>query len=75
MRPISILAVLSVLAPTLAVAQEAPKRTWLPSVVRGEPWPQDIVAPGILRQDLFDRRNPSNLRHDYPAPPGLTVNR
>jgi hypothetical protein len=24
---------------------------------------------GILRQDLFDRINPNNLRSDWPAPP------
>jgi hypothetical protein len=23
----------------------------------------------VLRQDLFDRNNPNNLRSDYPAPP------
>jgi hypothetical protein len=23
----------------------------------------------IVRQDLFDRRNPNNLRTDWPAPP------
>jgi hypothetical protein len=23
----------------------------------------------ILRQDLFDRNNPNNLRSDYPGPP------
>ena len=75
MKSILVLAMLSILAPTIAVAHEEPRRAWFPPVVRGEPWPQDVVAPGILRQDLFDRRNPSNLRQDYPAPPGLTVNR
>ncbi|MGY3608351.1 MULTISPECIES: hypothetical protein [unclassified Bradyrhizobium] len=24
---------------------------------------------GILRQDLFDRNNPNNLRSDWPSPP------
>ena len=24
----------------------------------------------ILRQDLFDRNNPNNLRSDWPSPPG-----
>ena len=32
-----------------------------------------IVAPTsgliILRQDLFDRNDPNNLRSDYPSPP------
>jgi hypothetical protein len=27
------------------------------------------VAPGVLRQDLFSRNNPNNLRHDYPSAP------
>jgi hypothetical protein len=25
----------------------------------------------ILRQDLYDRNNPNNLRSDWPSPPGL----
>jgi len=25
----------------------------------------------ILRQDLFDRNNPNNVRSDWPSPPGL----
>jgi hypothetical protein len=24
---------------------------------------------GVLRQDLYDRNNPNNLRSDWPAPP------
>jgi hypothetical protein len=35
--------------------------------------PPSIDLPGrgfILRQDLFDRNNPNNLRHDWPSPPG-----
>jgi hypothetical protein len=34
--------------------------------------PPSIDVPGrgfILRQDLFDRNNPNNLRHDWPSPP------
>jgi hypothetical protein len=35
------------------------------------------VSPGIerpsliLRQDLFDRNNPNNLRSDWPGPPAM----
>jgi hypothetical protein len=33
-------------------------------------WSTDLTKPGaIVRQDLFDRRNPNNLRTDWPAPP------
>jgi len=33
-------------------------------------WSTDWTKPGlIVRQDLFDRRNPTNLRTDWPAPP------
>ena len=32
--------------------------------------PTDAPAKGfILRQDLFDRNNPNNLRHDWHSPP------
>jgi hypothetical protein len=34
-----------------------------PSVDRGK------TGYVILRQDLFDRNNPNNLRSDYPGPP------
>jgi hypothetical protein len=30
----------------------------------------DTIGKGpVLRQDLFDRNNPNNLRSDYPSPP------
>jgi hypothetical protein len=33
-------------------------------------WSTDWIKPGlIVRQDLFDRRNPNNLCTDWPAPP------
>jgi hypothetical protein len=32
--------------------------------------PAPLAVPsGILRQDLFDRNNPNNLRSDWPGPP------
>jgi len=34
------------------------------------PPPPDTTRPGlVLRQDLFDRNNPNNLRSDYSTPP------
>ena len=29
----------------------------------------DIYPSGLIRQDLFDRNNPNNLRSDWPSPP------
>ncbi|MGA2057235.1 MAG: hypothetical protein ABSG88_18210 [Bradyrhizobium sp.] len=69
MRLIRILTILCAFAPTIAVAQDGRTKTETAPAVRKTPAPGDVVAPGILRQDLFDRRNPNNLRHDYPAPP------
>jgi hypothetical protein len=33
--------------------------------------PPAIAPPpsGLIRQDLFDRNNPNNLRSDWPSPP------
>jgi hypothetical protein len=31
--------------------------------------PINAYPSGILRQDLFDRNNPTNLRSDWPSPP------
>jgi len=68
MRPIRILVILCGFAPAVAVAQDGHLKPVV--TARKAPLPADVVAPGILRQDLFDRRNPTNLRHDYPTPPG-----
>jgi hypothetical protein len=70
MKSIRVLAILCAFAPTIASADDAPTRAERASTARRMPAPQDIVAPGVLRQDLFNRNNPNNLRHDYPAPPG-----
>ena len=69
MRSIGILAILCAVAPNIAVAGDAPTRAERAATARRMPAPQDIVAPGVLRQDLFDRNNSNNLRHDYPPPP------
>lgn len=45
---------------TVARAQEARKIS--PSADRGK-------TLFVLRQDLFDRNDPNNLRSDYPGPP------
>jgi hypothetical protein len=35
---------------------------------RRTPPPIDVRPNGIVRQDLFDRNNPNNLRSDWPSP-------
>jgi hypothetical protein len=67
MKLIRILTIVCVFAPTIAVAQDGRLKPVV--TARKMPAPGDIVAPGVLRQDLFDRRNPNNLRHDYPTAP------
>ena len=71
MRQIGILALLCALFPALAAAQDGHNKAEPLVTAPKAPAPGDFVAPGILRQDLFNRRNPNNLRHDYPAPPGM----
>lgn len=70
MRQIGILTLLCVVFPAAAVAQDGHSKPEPLVTGRRAVAPADIVAPGVLRQDLFNRRNPTNLRHDYPAPPG-----
>ena len=70
MRIGGILTILVALVPAIAVADETPKKSEsAPLVARRWPNPADIVAPGVVRQDLFDRRNLANGQHIYPAPP------
>lgn len=77
MKSIFALAIVCAFAPSVAAAQDGHGRTEPAPRVRNAPppgyivapAPGDIVFPGVLRQDLFDRNNPNNLRHDYPAPP------
>jgi hypothetical protein len=69
MRPIHIVTVLCVVVPGIAVAKDARTKAEPTPTARKTLVPADVVAPGVLRQDLFDRNNPNNLRHDYPAPP------
>jgi len=76
MRPIGILTILCALVPCAlvpATADEIPRRAEQGQAqapaIRRWPNPADLVAPGVLRQDLFDRRNPANLSNNYPSPP------
>jgi len=69
MKPIHILTILCTLVPAIAVAQDGRIKAEPAPGARKTPAPGDVVAPGVLRQDLFDRRNPNNLRHDYPSAP------
>jgi hypothetical protein len=67
MKPIRILAILCLFAPSVAVAQDGRPKPVV--TARKAPAWGDYVAPGVLRQDLFSRNNPNNLRHDYPSAP------
>jgi hypothetical protein len=71
MRLGGILTILCALVPAVAGADETPKRPEPAPAPAARRWPNpaDVVAPGVLRQDLFDRRNPANWRNDYPTPP------
>ena len=54
----------------IAFAQTAPTKTLPTYGARKIPPPIDTPKGGfILRQDLFDRNNPNNLRSDWPSPP------
>jgi hypothetical protein len=56
--------------PTIAFAQTAHTKVAPTHNVRKIPPTTDIPRSGfILRQDLFDRNNPNNLRSDWPSPP------
>jgi hypothetical protein len=55
--------------PTIAIAKTHAKVA-PPHDVRKIPSSIDTPKSGfILRQDLFDRNNPNNLRSDWPGPP------
>jgi hypothetical protein len=56
--------------PTIAFAKTAHTKVTPTYDVRTIPPSIDARTGGfILRQDLFDRNNPNNLRSDWPAPP------
>ena len=55
--------------PTAVVAKDAPTKAEPVPTARKISPPVDLRPTGVLRQDLFDRNNPNNLRSDYPGPP------
>jgi hypothetical protein len=61
-------ALICALAPVSAFAQAASTKA-APSHDIRRPAPTMDAWGGILRQDLFDRNNPNNLRSDWPSPP------
>jgi hypothetical protein len=70
MRRITMLAMACALAfPTIALADTAHPTVAPATDVRNSPPSLVVPVPGILRQDLFDRRNPTNLRSNWPTPP------
>ena len=62
-----------VFIPTIGFAQSTQTKAEPAQTARmipPPPPPPQIIAPfGVLRQDLFDRNDPNNLRSDYPSPP------
>lgn len=64
-----IAALCAVLYPTFGLAQNARTKAEPVHAGRKMPPPADFRPFGILRQDLYDRNNPNNLRSDYPPPP------
>jgi hypothetical protein len=57
---------------TIAFAQTSQTKVTPTHNVRKIPPTIDAPKSGfilILRQDLFDRNNPNNLRSDWPSPP------
>jgi hypothetical protein len=70
MKRAQLLAIFSIVFfPTICVAQNAQTKAEPAQTVRRTPPPADFRRFVILRQDLFDRNNPNNLRSDYPGPP------
>jgi hypothetical protein len=69
MKETQILAVLCVLFfSTPVVAKDAPTKADPIQTSRKILRPVAVRPSGIVRQDLFDRNDPNNLRSDYPAP-------
>ena len=71
MKKAMILAISCSLAfPTIAFAKTAHTKVATPHDVRKIPPSIDIPKSGlVIRQDLFDRNNPNNLRSGWPGPP------
>jgi hypothetical protein len=70
MKATQMLAILGALSfSTAVVANDKPTKVEPIQVARKIPPPVLVYPRSILRQDLFDRNNPNDLRSDYPAPP------
>ena len=71
MRSAFILAICCLLTcPAMAGAGTASAKIAMSHGARKIPPAPDTIRPTlVLRQDLFDRNNPNNLRSDYSAPP------
>jgi hypothetical protein len=68
-RILAIAFAFEVVLATTAVAKNSHTRA---AAARDGPQVKSLAAGSksdlVLRQDLFDRRNPNNLRSDWPAP-------
>lgn len=64
-----IAALCAVLCPTFGQAQNARTKATPAQTERKMPPSADFRPFGVIRQDLYDRNNPNNLRSDYPPPP------
>jgi hypothetical protein len=72
MKQVMILALSCSLAfPTAAFAKAAHTAQVAPTQDVRKPRPSIAIPKSglVLRQDLFDRNNPNNLRSDWPGPP------
>lgn len=54
--------------PIAVVAKDTPKKADSIQTSRKVVLPATVRPGGIVRQDLFDRNDPNNLRSDYSAP-------
>ena len=70
MRMLAIFCVFEALLTTIASAKDLHTKTVPAHDARRTPSPViGSKSHFILRQDLFDRLNPNNLRSDWPSPP------
>jgi hypothetical protein len=67
-RVLAIFCAFEAMLTTIASAKDPHAKTVPAHDVRRTPSPV-ISSHFILRQDLFDRLNPNNLRSDWPSPP------
>ena len=63
-----LIVLVTLVLPASAFAQTASGKAVSSRDVR-RPAPVWDAWGGVLRQDLYDRNNPNNLRSDWPSPP------